>query len=304
MFRFTPRQIEVFLAVTRVQSFRKAAEALRITPASVSEQVRQLEDQLGARLFQRHPGRGLEMSREGNQFLRAATDFVASGVALGKMFSDARSAEVRTFIGVSLMEYFVSPKLPDFLRENGDIAFKFLPNEVGFHLDEEIARQELDCAIVYQDIRHPMGEFVPLATDEAFIFVNRRLAERRLEIDLNSLPFVTCNAPPSSTEVTVKLLQEVGIQDPVVFAEVGHQGMAVQLVTAFDCGMVIFPFAARILDAKNELVPIKKIGDWQRRLYVSPRLGEDVRDRLTKFFEGIFADLAPHGGMTISPDTP
>lgn len=287
MFRFTPRQLEVFIAVSKVQSFRKAAEGLRISPASVSEQVRQLEEQLGTTLFKRSPGRALEISNDGSRFLSEAVGFVERGMALGRMFERTQSSKVRTFIGVSLMEYMVSPMLSEFVRKNSDIDLKLLPHDVGFHLEESIARQEVDCVLVYRDKKHPKGPFITLDTAEAYIYVNKRLARNVTDIDLQSLPYVTCNAAPTNTDEILKLLEKIGIENPGIFAETNHFGMAVQLAGSFDCGLVILPFAVKILDREENLVPIKKVGDWERRFYLSPRLGENVRTRLLQFFKSL-----------------
>ena len=51
--------LRVFHAVVRARSFRAASEVLRVSPQAVSQQIRQLEDQLGVALFTRQ-GRAVE----------------------------------------------------------------------------------------------------------------------------------------------------------------------------------------------------------------------------------------------------
>jgi len=53
----TLQQLRIFVAVAREGAFTRAATALFISGASVSEQVRSLETIVGARLFDRSPGR-------------------------------------------------------------------------------------------------------------------------------------------------------------------------------------------------------------------------------------------------------
>lgn len=69
--------LQTFLAVAELGSFRRAAEATNRTPSAVSMQVRQLEAQVGAALFQRTT-RHVELTIEGRHLLerarRAMTD--------------------------------------------------------------------------------------------------------------------------------------------------------------------------------------------------------------------------------------
>jgi DNA-binding transcriptional LysR family regulator len=51
----TLRQFEAFLAVARAKSFRRAAETLHLSQPALSQHVRELEAELGARLFDRLP---------------------------------------------------------------------------------------------------------------------------------------------------------------------------------------------------------------------------------------------------------
>src|SRR5262249_43561817 len=50
---FTSRQLRAFLLVAQHRSFSRAAEALFITPSGLSVLIRELETQLGFRLFER-----------------------------------------------------------------------------------------------------------------------------------------------------------------------------------------------------------------------------------------------------------
>jgi DNA-binding transcriptional LysR family regulator len=60
----TLRQLEVFLAVARARSFRRAAEALHLSQPALSQHVRELEGALGARLFDRL-GRAVHVTEAG-----------------------------------------------------------------------------------------------------------------------------------------------------------------------------------------------------------------------------------------------
>lgn len=64
------RPLRVFCLCARTLSFKAAAGQLHLTPSAVSHQVRELEDYLGARLFERR-SRSLELTPEGRELLAA-----------------------------------------------------------------------------------------------------------------------------------------------------------------------------------------------------------------------------------------
>src|SRR6266545_2476089 len=64
MQQLTLRQFEVFLAVARAKSFRRAAEALHLSQPALSQHVAELERALGARLFDRL-GRSVTLTEAG-----------------------------------------------------------------------------------------------------------------------------------------------------------------------------------------------------------------------------------------------
>jgi DNA-binding transcriptional LysR family regulator len=80
----TLRQVEVFLAVARAKSFRRAAEALHLSQPALSQHVRELEGELGTRLFDRL-ARSVALTDAGHVFAEHATRLITT-------VTDARQA--------------------------------------------------------------------------------------------------------------------------------------------------------------------------------------------------------------------
>ncbi|MFC4014972.1 LysR family transcriptional regulator [Nonomuraea purpurea] len=77
------RQLEYFVAVAEEQNFTRAAERVRISQSGVSAQIRQLERELGAELFDRS-GRGATLTVAGRVALEHARAALAAAGAVGQ----------------------------------------------------------------------------------------------------------------------------------------------------------------------------------------------------------------------------
>ncbi|MGD9921037.1 MAG: transcriptional regulator GcvA [Pseudorhodoplanes sp.] len=116
--------LRAFEAAARLLSFTKAAHELNVTPAAVSQLVRQLEDQVGNKLFIRTT-RSLELTERGRAawpYLRDAFDRLHAGAR------ELRNAPGPDMITVSVTPSFGScwlmPRLPDFHATHPDICVR------------------------------------------------------------------------------------------------------------------------------------------------------------------------------------
>jgi DNA-binding transcriptional LysR family regulator len=91
----TLRQFEVFLAVARARSFRRAAEALHLSQPALSQHVKELEEELGARLFDRL-GRSVVLTEAGRLLeehaLRVFATITGAREAIGELLGLKRGS--------------------------------------------------------------------------------------------------------------------------------------------------------------------------------------------------------------------
>jgi DNA-binding transcriptional LysR family regulator len=73
----TIRQLEVFLAIAHARSFSRAAERIHLSQPTLSEHTRELEVELGVKLFVRH-SRSVSLTEAGRVFEDYATPVVAT----------------------------------------------------------------------------------------------------------------------------------------------------------------------------------------------------------------------------------
>ncbi len=117
------RLIGTFLQAARHESFSAAAKALGISPAAVSQNIKSLEDQLGARLFQRTT-RQVKLTPEGQRYLaRCAPAVEALGEAAEALKSDRDSfrGHLRVTSTTSFGRRHILPAIADFQALHPDL---------------------------------------------------------------------------------------------------------------------------------------------------------------------------------------
>jgi LysR family carnitine catabolism transcriptional activator len=114
---FSSRQLRAFLLVAQHHSFTRAADALFITPSGLSLLIRELETQLGFRLFDRTT-RHVATTTLGSQLLPVARRSLDElDAAMSSIGQTAREASHTVSIGAGLV--FAANILPQAIKEFG-----------------------------------------------------------------------------------------------------------------------------------------------------------------------------------------
>jgi LysR family glycine cleavage system transcriptional activator len=148
------RALHAFEAAARHQSFAAAAHELGVTPTAISHQIRQLEEVLGTKLFQRRP-RPLLLTSAGARLspaLRDGFDALASAVAL-LAEADAQ-APLRVTSPSAFASKWLVPHLPKWREQNPGIALEIIGTDAVL----DIRAGAADVAIRYA--RKPPLDFV------------------------------------------------------------------------------------------------------------------------------------------------
>jgi len=115
MIDFTSRQLRAFLLVARHRSFSRAAEALFITPSGLSVLIRELETQLGFRLFERTT-RHVELTNHGGELLAVAQQNLERfDTAVSRIGQSAKEASRSLSLGATPL--VAANILPQAIRE-------------------------------------------------------------------------------------------------------------------------------------------------------------------------------------------
>src|SRR5690349_17711855 len=93
--RTTLRRLEVFVAVVDAGGFRACSDRLDISPAAVSHQVSQLEEEIGCLLFVRRRGRLCGLTEQGTRAYREARDLLGHASTFANGMVDMKAQAVR-----------------------------------------------------------------------------------------------------------------------------------------------------------------------------------------------------------------
>ena len=119
--------LRAFEASARRLSFARAAEELGVTPAAISHQVRQLEDQLGVALFHRMT-RQVALTDAGRVLLPGLTEgFDALAGALDTLRSLEESGRLTVAVAPSFAAKWLVPRIERFNARHRDIDLLIMP---------------------------------------------------------------------------------------------------------------------------------------------------------------------------------
>lgn len=137
--------LPAFDAASRHLSFTKAADELNLTHGAISRAIRNLEERLGVRLFERGT-RSVRLTREGAAYaaeIGAALDRIGAATSLAMAPRSAGILNVSTSDGFA--GRWLVPRLHRFHREHRDIDVRLSTS--GAHAD--FIRDGIDIAIRY-----------------------------------------------------------------------------------------------------------------------------------------------------------
>jgi DNA-binding transcriptional LysR family regulator len=120
--------IRYFLAVARGGSVRAAAERLGVNHSTILRRIAQLEDRLGAQMFERLPS-GYRMTDAGEEVLELAQQMEASSnQLLTRVLGRDQSARgpLRVTLGPTLATHLLMPDFAEFARRYPEVELEIL----------------------------------------------------------------------------------------------------------------------------------------------------------------------------------
>lgn len=146
---FTLRQLQYAVAVAETLSFRRAAELCNVSQPSLSAQLAQLEDVLGARLFERDQKRVL-LTAKGEELIERAKKILLETddlwTAAGKL-RDPRAGTLKIGVIPTISPYLLPPITPALKKKFPRLRFAWTEEKTET-LNAWMADGVLDAAIL------------------------------------------------------------------------------------------------------------------------------------------------------------
>ena len=124
--------LAAFEAAARHLSFKNAAQELNVTPGAVSHQIKALEEDLGAKLFERRY-RGVELTRAGSSLalsLEGAFSDISTTIERIRQARQVQSVTIGATSAVSSL--WLTSAVTGFWKENGDISVNQIVSDQPF----------------------------------------------------------------------------------------------------------------------------------------------------------------------------
>tara|TARA_R110000824_G_scaffold24090_3_gene85355 strand:+ start:11214 stop:12149 length:936 start_codon:yes stop_codon:yes gene_type:complete len=234
---FELRHLRYVIAAAEQHSFRRAANVVGVHQSAISRRIRDLEDELGASLFNRHSG-GVELTFAGRNFLehaKRAMGQIECAASLVDAHGSGKAGVVRVGIFSSLSSGFIADLLHAYEHRHADVRLDFVEGAPCDHLSA-IGQYKLDIAFLTGSAAPPDCEGQHLWTERVFVVIpeSDELAgytELNWD-DLRQRHFIVSRTYPGPEihDFLVKHLSLLGYHPSVEYCSVGRDNL-MQLVS-------------------------------------------------------------------------
>lgn len=252
------RHINYFLAVAKHQSFTRAAESLYVSQPALSQQIKQLEQTLGACLFDRS-GRSVKLTDAGEVYARyarkALQDLEEGRRALHDVQTLSRGA-LRIAITPTFTTYLIGPLIKAFHTSypNITLSVQEMSQE---QMEKQLLDDEFDVGIAFAEVHSADIEVQTLLVETlALVVNNNHPLSQYLTIDLQTLneqSMVLLSSSFVTREQIERYCRQHDIQ-PKVMMEANSLSAVIEIVRHTQLSTLL---PSNIAHVRDELIAIE-----------------------------------------------
>lgn len=167
--KYSLRQLEIFVAISRTESVSRAAEELFLSQSATSTALGEFERQFNLQLFDR-VGKSLRINEAGQRLLPRAVELLDRAKEIEDML-DGHAGFGHMKIGATLTvgNYLATILVAQFLQEHPESRIQLQVHNTRT-IVHQIANHELDLGLIEGDCHHPDIEVQTWIADELVVF--------------------------------------------------------------------------------------------------------------------------------------
>jgi DNA-binding transcriptional LysR family regulator len=167
--KYSLRQLEIFVAISRTESVSRAAEELFLSQSATSTALGEFERQFNLKLFDR-VGKSLRINEAGQRLLPRAVELLDRAKEIEDML-DGHAGFGHMKIGATLTvgNYLATILVAQFLQEHPESRIQLQVHNTRT-IVHQIANHELDLGLIEGDCHHPDIEVQTWIADELVVF--------------------------------------------------------------------------------------------------------------------------------------
>lgn len=230
----TLRQLEVFALVVKYGSFRKCAEELAVTPVSISEHIRELEQRLNCKIFVRKPGHAATLTKDGKIAYEKAQAVLSELDSLINTFTKTSKNEkklslyLQPFLATALIG-----TIKKFKEDHPNISLQVdYLTENPSAITEKISNHSVDLALFHTFETNFIANSEHVAEEEMAIFVAKDHPLTKLKTVTRSdlACYQTINLLPTNPlrELTDRVMHKANIANNHIGIETDEYGLIVK----------------------------------------------------------------------------
>jgi DNA-binding transcriptional LysR family regulator len=209
-FNFDLKQLRSFIEVINEKSFTNASRNLKVSQASISHQIGQLEKMLGVKLIHR-TSQDFSLTSEGKVFSRFCDKIMKDINSLKSDIQAGTFGGVVNIVSSSIPGTYIVPQLISSVCDGKNGIFFRVEILNSRETIERIKQGEADLGITGKELKHPSLNFIKIMRDDIVLIAHPDFKDIRDINDLRSIPLVTRESGSGTKTITENHLQEHGI---------------------------------------------------------------------------------------------
>ena len=167
--KYSLRQLEIFVAISRTASVSRAAEDLSLSQSATSTSLSEFEKQFDLQLFDR-VGKSLRINETGQQLLPRAVELLDRAKEIEALLQGhAGFGHMKIGATLTVGNYLATILVARFLQEHPESRIQLQVHNTST-IVQQIANHELDLGLIEGDCHHPDIEVQPWIADELVVF--------------------------------------------------------------------------------------------------------------------------------------